>query len=186
MSVCNHSKDIFLKRNIYFITFTILGWKNIFTSDKYTELVYKWFDYQKLKYDNMIFAYTIMPNHFHGVFYLSEKSPNISKLIQNGKRFLAYGIVRLLEEEPNFELLEYFKSKAETKKNAKHKIFEDGFDCKIIYSENFLIQKINYIHTNPCSKKWNLCVYPQDYTHSSASNYINGSGKYQIDMIKFV
>ena len=32
----------------------------------------------------------------------------------------------------------------------------------------------NYIHNNPCSKKWNLCNNPIDYPHSSAKFYLSG------------
>ena len=91
----------FTPNEIYFITFTILGWKKIFTEDKYCELVYKWFNYMKEKYENKIYAYVIMPNHIHLIAFISEKSPKLSALIQNAKRFMAYGImskVSLLSE----------------------------------------------------------------------------------------
>jgi len=80
----------FQAENIYFITFTIFGWQKVFTSKKYYDLFYKWFDYQKENYRNKINGFVIMPNHFHGLIYISKKSPPLSKLIQNAKRFLAF------------------------------------------------------------------------------------------------
>ena len=77
-------KGIFIPNNTYFITFTILDWKHIFTQDKYCQLVFKWFDYMRKKYDNKIYGYVIMPNHIHALIYLTDKSSHISKLIQNG------------------------------------------------------------------------------------------------------
>jgi putative transposase len=44
----------------------------------------------------------------------------------------------------------------EKKKGQVHKIFKDSFDAKPIFSEKFLIQKINYIHYNPVTGKWML------------------------------
>ena len=35
-----------------------------------------------------------MPNHFHALVYLNELSPPINKLVANGKRFMAYEVVK--------------------------------------------------------------------------------------------
>ena len=47
------------------------------------------------------------------------------------------------------------------------------------------LQKLNYIHNNPCQLKWNLANNPEEYKYSSAANYINGSGNYNVDIIDF-
>ena len=91
-------KTEFSSDNVYFITFTICDWQNVFTNDEYCKLVYKWFNYAKEEYGNKVHAYVIMPNHIHILMYISNKSPEISKLIQNAKRFLAYGIIALLKK----------------------------------------------------------------------------------------
>ena len=177
-------EKIFVPNEIYFITFTILGWKKIFTEDKYCKLVYKWFDYMKKEYKNKIYAYVIMPNHIHLIVFISEKSPKLSILIQNAKRFMAYGIVDLLEEDKKNELLNYFKNYANPKTGAKHKIFEDRYDSKIIQREKFFIEKLNYIHNNPCSKKWMLADSVEQYKYSSAANYLVGKGFYDVEIME--
>ncbi|HMT76034.1 MAG TPA: hypothetical protein PKA77_18310 [Chitinophagaceae bacterium] len=35
-----------------------------------------------------------------------------------------------------------------------------------------MLQKLNYIHDNPCKGKWNLAAATVDYEHSSAKFYI--------------
>jgi len=55
-----------------------------------------------------------------------------------------------------------------------HQIFERSFDCKQITSEHFIMQKLSYIHNNPCLGVWNLVENPFDYAHSSAKFYITG------------
>ena len=177
-------EKIFIPNKIYFITFTILGWKNVFIDDKYFLLVYKWFDYMREKYENKIYGYVIMPNHIHLLIYISSKSSKLSVLIQNAKRFFAYQIVKLLEEDNNFELLNYFKKYAEVQKGAKHKVFENRYDSKIVQSQGFFLEKLNYIHNNPCVEKWNLAENPEDYIHSSASNYLVGNGMYNVDVME--
>ncbi len=176
---------MFIPNEIYYITFTILDWKNIFTEDKYCQLVYKWFDYIKKKYGNLIHGYVIMPNHIHCLITITDKSPILSKFIQNAKRFLAYQIVDLLRKDKKFKLLEFFRENAEVKKGAKHKVFEDGYDSLMIQSQKFFLQKLNYIHNNPCQENWQLADNPEDYKYSSAANYINDKGYYEIEMVEF-
>jgi len=176
-------KNTFSADSIYFITFTICDWQNIFIEEKYCNLAYKWFDYAKEKYGNKIHAYVIMPNHIHVLMYISDRSPELSKLIQNAKRFLAYGIVNLLEQDGKKDLLEIFQKKANHKKGAKHKAFQDRYDSKIIETESLFIEKLNYIHRNPCVEKWQLAGLPEEYVYSSASNYASGNGVYQIDFL---
>jgi REP element-mobilizing transposase RayT len=175
---------IFIPSQIHFITFTILGWKKVFTNDKYCGLVYKWFDYMKNEYGNKVHGYIIMPNHIHCLLYVTDKSPKMPTLIQNAKRFLAYQIVKYLEEDNKTELLRFFKENAKIKKGAKHKIFEDNYDTLVIQSLKLFLEKLNYIHKNSCVEKWRLAETPENYKYSSAANYITGKGFYKIGIME--
>jgi putative transposase len=175
---------IILSNETYFITFTILGWQKIFVEDKYCRLILKWFDYVKNNYSDKIYGYVIMPNHIHCLIYVADKSKPLPVLIFNAKRFLAYEIVKLLTSDNKTTLLDYFKDN-KIKPAAKHKVFEDRYDSQIVQSRKYFLEKLNYIHNNPCAKKWKLAVKPEDYLYSSASNYILGKGFYDIDIMDF-
>jgi len=178
------NKTDFIANEVYYITFTILGWKEIFINDKYCDLVYKWFDYAKDKYGNKIYGYVIMPNHLHTLMHITNNSPKLSVLIQNAKRFMAYEIINILEAERRGVLLEYFKIKPNQQK-ARHEIFQPRYDSLLIQTEKMFLQKLNYIHNNPCQEKWGLADKPEDYQYSSAANYIKDSGVYQVDIVDF-
>ncbi len=60
---------------------------------------------------------------------------------------------------------------SEKRRDKKHEVFEDSFDCKEIITEKFVRQKLNYIHKNPVSGKWKLVDDYLDYIHSSARFY---------------
>jgi hypothetical protein len=47
------------------------------------------------------------------------------------------------------------------------------------------LQKLNYIHNNPCQEKWQLAKAPEEYKHSSAANYISGKGFYEVKVVDF-
>ncbi|NTU99038.1 hypothetical protein HGA64_03470, partial [Candidatus Falkowbacteria bacterium] len=126
-----------------------------------------------------------MPNHLHVLLRVTDKSPNVPKLVQNGKRFLAYDIVRLLAEEGRTDLLDFFKANAQTKNGAIHKVFEDGYDSLVIQSRKMFLEKLNYIHNNPCALKWQLADCAEIYKHSSAANYAFGNGFYKVEVVDF-
>jgi len=135
--------------------------------------VYKWFDEIKQNSQQPL-AFVIMPNHLHVILYFPEPGYNLNKIIGNAKRFMAYEIINRLEEKKMNEELGFLHgavTKREAKKGQIHKVFEESFDAKGIYSEKFFMQKLNYIHHNPVSGKWNLVDDYTEYEHSSASFY---------------
>jgi hypothetical protein len=123
-----------------------------------------------------------MPNHVHVLLYFQEMSKSLNVVIGNAKRFMAYEIIKRLEENKQDKLLDQLHSgvkERESKKGQVHKVFEDGFDAKECYSEEFIFQKLQYMHLNPVSKKWNLASDFTGYEHSSANFYEKGIKKYE-------
>ena len=165
------------KEVIFFITFTCYKWLPLFELTEAYDAIYKWFRYMK-KFDNQVTGFVIMPNHLHLMLFVSKKSPDLNTLIGNGKRFLAYEIVKRLKGQEAWLLLGQLQgalTSHEVKQGKKHKVFEPSFDAKICNSRKFIIQKINYIHRNPISGKWNLADDWVQYPHSSAGQYELGT-----------
>jgi hypothetical protein len=118
-----------------------------------------------------------MPNHIHILLRVEDVTLNLNKIISNGKRFMAYEIIKLLKADNHNDVLYQLSSACtamEISKGQLHKVFESSFDAKPIYTRDFLHQKLDYIHHNPVSGKWNLCNEFTDYPHSSAAFYIDG------------
>ena len=118
-----------------------------------------------------------MPNHLHLLLHYTHSGQSLNTIIGNGKRFLAYEIIDTLEKQQEnslLEKLEFAVSLTEKKRGKKHQVWEQTFDIKECRTEKFILQKLNYIHNNPCSGKWRLADNPIHYLHSSASFYISG------------
>jgi hypothetical protein len=118
-----------------------------------------------------------MPNHVHVMIAFRKSNPSINTIIGNGKRFMAYEIIRRLQENNEQELLNQLQDKVEAarKANAKrHNVWELSFDWKHCESDSFIEQKLFYFHNNPNKGKWNLCTSPEEYPHSSARFYATG------------
>jgi REP element-mobilizing transposase RayT len=167
--------------SFYFITFTCYKWLPLFRQANAYDTVYKWFDHLC---DKGICAtgYVIMPNHVHVLLYFPRVAKSLNTVMGNAKRFMAYEIIKRLEENNEHKLLDLLHGsvkKREARKGQIHKVFEESFDAKECYSGEFIFQKLEYMHHNPVSKKWNLVNDFTKYEHSSASFYETGIRKYQ-------
>jgi len=156
--------------NTWFITFTCYNWIPLFNITKSHDLVYNWLALINDKYQIKTLGFVIIPNHVH---LLEKEEIDLNAVISNAKRFMAYEIVKRLHPR-NSDILNTLSNactEKERKKGQKHKVFEPSFDAKAVYTIDFLLQKLNYIHGNPVSKKWMLCDEFTDYEHSSAAFY---------------
>ena len=59
-------------KNFYFFTATILEWKHILNPDKYKDVIIESFKFLVREKRVRIFAFVIMPNHFHTVWKINE------------------------------------------------------------------------------------------------------------------
>jgi len=160
--------------NLYFVTFTCYNWLPLFQTTNSYDVVYKWFEYLKEKKNIKVTAYVIMPNHLHAMLYFPVPDFSLNTIIGNAKRFMAYEIIKRLEEQNNKVLLQQLVEAVSLKERAKgqlHKVFKESFDAKAIDSEAFLMQKLNYIHLNPFRGNYQLVKDWRVYEHSSASFY---------------
>ena len=158
----------------YFVTFTCYRWKHLIEEAHAYSAFYKWFAYMK-SLEVKVLGYVIMPNHFHGLIHIPEDSPKtINQVLANGKRFIAYDIIKGLEaQKKEIILQELFHATTLKAKNSgkKHRVFKTSSDIKEIYSADMLITKLEYIHRNPNQGKWNLVDDYTTYLYSSAAFY---------------
>lgn len=156
--------------------FTCYGWLSLIEQVNGYDTIYKWFDHLKEQGYGTI-AYVIMPNHVHTIHYFPEPGFNLNRIPGNAKRFMAYEIIKRLEQANEQDTLNYLANsitERERKKGQLHKVSTDSFDAKGIYNEKFFNQKLKYIHRNPVTGKWKLAIDYTDYDHSSASLYESG------------
>ena len=162
--------------NTWFITFTCYDWLPLFEITQSYDLVYNWLKLIDSKHQVKTLAFVIMPNHVHVIIYLANLEINLNTLISNGKRFMAYELIKQLnanQENSILDILSAACSDKEKAKGQKHKVFEPSFDAKEVYSLEFLNQKLDYVHYNTVQGKWNLANEYTDYPHSSASFYMD-------------
>lgn len=161
---------------IYFITFTCHQWLPLIERVKGYDLVYKWFDILNAN-SHTVTGYVIMPNHLHLLLHFVSNGKSLNTVVGNGKRFMAYDIIERLESRNEEGLLARLRAAVcatDRRRGKKHEVWKDSFDVKHCRTEKFLLQKLNYIHNNPCAGKWKLADSTICYPHSSALFYLSG------------
>ena len=157
----------------WFITFTCFNWLPLFEITNSYDLIYNWLNLINDKYAIDTTAFVIMPNHVHVILHLNNLN-SLNTIISNGKRFIAYEIIKRLKSQNKNDVIMKLNlacSNQEKKKGQLHKVFEPSFDTKAILTNSFLIQKLDYIHHNPVAGKWNLVDSFNDYEYSSVCFY---------------
>jgi REP element-mobilizing transposase RayT len=142
----------------YFCTFTCVDWLSLFELTNFYSEVYSWFNILK-KDGNSVLGFVIMPNHLHVLIHVADQ--NINKILGNAKRFMAYKIVEKLKAANRIDLLIILSDKVtseERVRKKKHRVFEMSSDIKPCYTNLFLQQKLDYMHHNPISGKWDLAA----------------------------
>jgi len=163
------------KEGIYFITFTCYDWLPLIELSQGYDAVYNFFNVLS-KQNHTVLAYVIMPNHLHLLLHYSG-GKSLNTVIGNGKRFMAYEVINLLEKKGNEIVLKKLQAEVKDKdrsRGKKHEVWINSFDVKECRTEKFILQKLIYIHENPVRGKWKLSATSLDYLHSSARFYFNG------------
>ena len=117
-----------------------------------------------------LFAFVIMPNHIHFIGRFSKEYA-LSEVMRDFKRHTARQIIRQLMAEENTEKLGLLQSLNQDNRQ-EYKVWEDGYDARDVFSQDFLSQKMEYIHYNPCRPKWSLASAPEEYPWSNARFYV--------------
>ncbi|MEO8710776.1 MAG: hypothetical protein ABI405_01570, partial [Parafilimonas sp.] len=143
-------KTIPEKEGVYFITFTCARWLPLFEITKYYEAVYTWFNVLKQN-GHYIIGYVIMPSHVHAVIAFHNTGKTINSIVANGKRFMAYDLVKQLKNQNQIAVLKQLEgwvNNTQKSDNKLHEVFEPSFDWRECRTEKFIVQKLNYIHNN--------------------------------------
>ena len=56
-------------------------------------------------------------------------------------------------------------------KDRTYQIWERNSLSIDLWTEKVFVQKLNYIHNNPCKHPWCLVKFPEEYKYSSAKFY---------------
>ena len=167
----------------HFLTTTVVDWIDVFSRKNYRDVVIECFDFCIKNKGMILYSYVIMSNHIHMI--VQSEDGKLSDLIRDFKKFTARSILDKIQNEPESRrewMLERFKlATASHSRNKNFQFWQLGSHAEEIYSEKFMWSKIDYIHFN--SVRAGLVSNPQDYLYSSASNYVEGKGIIDVEIV---
>jgi putative transposase len=119
-----------LENHLYFVTSKTKNNKPIFLNPANAELFMQTlFDCRK-RYGFLLLGFVIMPDHFH-VLIMPKQEYKISSVVQKIKSLFAYKMRDV---------------------GVKGSVWQKSFYDFVVYSEEKLGEKLNYIHANPVRK----------------------------------
>ena len=145
-----------LKDQVYFVTFTIKGWYYFFDRHSRFKILEDSFVYCQKHKNLKVYSFVFMLNHLHFI----GSADDLGAVIRDMKTFLSKAFKKnILATEPN--VLKIFE------KDEEYSFWQNSNCPKIIETDHFLQQKLDYIHYNPVRKQY--VHYPEDWRWSSIS-----------------
>ncbi|NUN22292.1 MAG: hypothetical protein HUU09_02340 [Candidatus Jettenia caeni] len=152
---------------IYYLTFTVRNWYYLFDRHHRFEILADSLMYCQKHKGLTLYAYVFMLNHIH----LIALAPDMIAFVRDFKKFTSKEMQKnIIATEPN--VLRLFD-----RGNGTYEFWEKTNMPKVIKSEAYVIQKINYIHANPVRKQY--VKSPEDWVWSSA----NGESKIKVESV---
>lgn len=169
----------------YFMTLTVVNWVDVFTRKNHRDTILRSLEYCKQEKGLVVFAYVIMSNHLHLIANTNE--PHLLKdAMRDFKKFTSKEILFQIENEPESRrewMLPLFAiNAANSSKHKNYKFWQEGNHAIELYSENFIWDKITYIHNNPVRS--GLVKQPQDWLYSSARNYYGLDSIFEVECLQ--
>ncbi len=149
-----------------FLTATILNWQHLLQDDQYKQIIIDSLAWLVEEKRCAVYAFVIMPNHIHLLWRIMgglERAQVQAALLS----FTAHTFKRYLKQQDAALLAKHFVNAAD----RSYQFWQGDPMVKECWSEPFFLQKLNYIHFNPCQPHWRLAVVPEDYPWSSAAFY---------------
>ena len=173
------------KEGVYFLTFQIVGWVDIFTRKIYRDIVIDSLIYCQKEKDLIIYAYVIMSNHIH-IIAQSSKG-DLSGTIRDFKSFTSKRFLEVIDDKKESRgdwMKMVFEYHGKYKAKQTNQIWTHENHPELIFSQKFAEQKIQYIHNNPV--KAGIVEKPYEYIYSSARNYADFDSVIEIVKVDFL
>ena len=136
----------------YFITFTVVGWIDVFTRHEYCDEIISNLEYCRKHKGLKVYEYCIMSNHIHLI--VSHSDGKLSDFLRDFKSFTSKRIIELITNTPQESrkkwMLHLFKYFAKVQnQNSEYMFWQKTSHPIELFTADVFDQKRNYIHQNP-------------------------------------
>ncbi|WP_187262456.1 REP-associated tyrosine transposase [Pontibacter beigongshangensis] len=166
------------QNGIYFITFAVVEWVDVFTRKEYADLVVESLQYCQKQKGLLLYGWCLMSNHLHLIASAQEGSA-LSDIIRDFKKFTSSSILKAIEQNTQESrrnwMLWIFRTAGEKNgKNTRHQFWRHDNHPIELLTNKFKDEKLHYLHQNPVTA--GLVAEAEHYLYSSAIDYAGGKG----------
>ncbi len=136
---------IYDQQEIYFVTFTVRQWVDVFTRSQYIEILLENLRYCQQNKGLKIYSWVVMSNHCH--LMVRTEGHNLSDVIRDFKKFTAKAIVNAIEENTKESRKRWLLWLL--KKEEQVVFWKEGYHGVEISDQKMFDSKLTYIHLNP-------------------------------------
>ena len=149
----------------------------MFVRNAYRDCIINALTYCKENKGLTVHAYVVMTSHIHFILSANE-GKELSAIIRDFKKHTSKELIKLIKEIPESRrewLLNKFSYEAKrTKRGKDYILWQEGYHAKQLETNEFLEEKLNYIHENPVEA--GFVSRAEDYLYSSARDYCGEQG----------
>lgn len=161
------------QQGLYFLTFTVVNWVDLFTRPLYKELVIDSLRFCQQKKGLELFAYCLMTNHLH-LIARAKEGASLSDFVRDFKKFTSRNLFQAMhanQQESRRKWLAWiFTSEGQFQPdNTFVAVWQKGSHAVELTTEAMARQRLEYIHQNPV--RAGICYRPEEYVYSSAAQY---------------
>ena len=160
----------------HFLTCTVVEWLPVFTRPDAVQIILDSWAHQRLHDGLQLFGYVVLENHLHFV----AQAPRLDKCLNSFKSYTAARLIELLQAHRAERLLARLRfAKRAHKTDRDYQFWQEGSHAEMMFSEDVMRQKLDYIHQNPVKRGY--VDLPEHWRYSSARNYLGQSGMMEMD-----
>jgi REP element-mobilizing transposase RayT len=170
---------------IFFITFSVVGWVDIFTRDLYRNILIESFNWCIKNKGLVIYAWVIMTNHVH-MIVSKEGNNNLEDIMRDLKKFTSVKIIESIKsnigESRKEWMLRVFKEAGEANsQNTNYQFWQHGNHPIELDNNKIIEQKLEYLHNNPVEAGFSN--EKECYNWSSAMDYAGIKGLVNVELL---
>lgn len=169
---------------VYFITFTVVDWVDVFTRKEYKVVIVDSLNYCIANKGLEVYAWCLMSNHIHLICKADENS-RISDIIRDFKKFTAKTILDKIKTETesrrDWMLYRFEFAGKYDNRISKYRFWQDTNHAIQLDNSKLIDQKINYTHENPVRAM--IVGRQEDYLYSSARDFSGEKGLVNIQVV---
>lgn len=164
---------VYDQEKLYFVTFTIIEWIDLFSRQVYRDIFLESLDYCKKNKGLDLCAFCFMSSHIHLIIGRNGEE-RIEDIIRDIKKFTSKKFIETIqdlddESRKDFLLFHFRKTGNKNTNNSFFQVWQQHNHPIELNSNERIKRCLNYIHENPV--KAGIVLKAEDYLFSSAMNY---------------